>query len=192
MSTNTQSRMTLFDGAGEHDKRVTPELLDILGLPYTYNDSEFIPLTERELGFMHIGEGFQLGTPPGESSAAFCRIPRMILDNGMKILNLSDDDYITPIESDRQEDLDRNYRVGRVIYKEIAESFGVEIVEEETSPFNRRSSYFLDVYIPLHVFDFIGTAEELRSYFAQRKYLSCPHAKAFKLKNQPVEIREAL
>lgn len=162
--------LILFDACGDMDKSVTPELLKSLNLAYSGSDKDFLPLTARELSFMHFGDGFEL------ADGAYCRYPRMYLNEGFKVLNLSDDDHYQLSEGKlRSKQFNHNFCVAKKVYAEIAQAFGVKLILEHDN-----TTYFVDVYIPIHVFDFLQSKEDFVSYFKQKKYLTCSHARLFK------------
>lgn len=169
--------IALFDAAADCDTNVNIELLEQHNLKYSYHSSgDFCPLTERELSLLHYGEGFKL------SGGASTRFNRMFLIQGEKVINISDDDYMTSeCDSERVESFHSNAAASTKVYKEIANAFGVEF--HWTCDVNQQlghTEYFADIYIPVKVFDFIKDDVEFANYFLERKYLTCIHAKQFK------------
>lgn len=153
------------------DKSVTPELLKSLNQEYSGSGKDFLPLTARELSFMHFGDGFEL------ADGAYCRFPRMYLNEGIKVFNLSDDDHYQLSEGNlRSKQFDHNFCVAKKVYAEIAQAFGVRLILEHDD----NTTYFVDVNTPMHVFDFLQSKEDFVVYFKQKKYLTCSHARLFK------------
>lgn len=167
----TIEKIVLFDGSADFDARITPQVMTKLKLEFSNYGEKFSPLTEREHDFMHYGVGFSL------ASGAYCRIPRMYLINGVKVFNLSDDDYYDSAEDQvRLEQFTNNSSAAKAIYTEIALAFGVDLLFE----YEPGREYWADIYIPMFVFDFLKTGEDFASYFEERKYLTCRHARKFK------------
>jgi hypothetical protein len=166
--TKVEEIIELFSGCGEHDPCVTEGFMVKRNLDYSMDKGEFSPLSQREYDFMHYGVGFTLALD------GYSRYVRMLLIDGIKHINLSDDDYSS---NDRIEQFEENATKAKVIYTEIAEAFGIELGFEYT----KDGEYIADVFIPMSLFDFIPTAKEFEKYFLERKYLECKHAKKFKV-----------
>jgi hypothetical protein len=167
-------KISLFDGTGCYEPGVSPESMDKLSLEYSHTDGQFSPLTAREISFMHEGEGFAL------ANDAYCRFPRMYLHEGVKVFNLSDDDYFDSAEDEaRLKQFNKNASTAKLMYDEISNALGLELKFEH----NANKDYWIDIYIPMSFFDFIETDEDFVAYFTERKYLKCIHAKEFKLRN---------
>jgi len=162
----------LCDGNGEWDDIVTPELAQLYDLEY--RKDTFSPLTEREESFMFYGKGMSL------ANEGWSRLPRMYLKNGVKCINISDDDtYFKEEDADRLEGFNKNFKNAKAIFSEIAQAFGVELSFDDKT----KHEYWADIYIPVSVFDFIKTAKELQEYFVERKYLTCSYAEKYKALN---------
>ena len=170
----TSKILELCDGCGSTDKLVTKELLTHYGIEFTIDNGQIEPLSDKEISFMFIGEGMDL------ANNGWSRSTHMVLINGIKCINFAMDDTYEPIESvERLVEYRNNYKIAQEVYTEISEAFGVDLefnIHEE-------NNFFADVFIPVSVFDFIESAEELQTYFVERKYLTCPHALKHKERN---------
>ncbi|MCY9864951.1 hypothetical protein OTK49_20765 [Vibrio coralliirubri] len=137
--------VTLVDAFGDiNEEEATQELLTSLGLEFTLEPS-FYPLTEQEShlagsdGILMVGGGL-------------ARLIRVVLIDGKKYVNLSDDDYYDESE-EREYDPNDNLNPTKAIMLTAATATG-GIYKDVITKFSDGSikEYEVDAYIPIEFF----------------------------------------
>ena len=157
IQTPTPKKTTmLFDSCGDHDEEVTLAFMSGHGLDFT--SDPFSPLTERETSLMCYGEGIPIGKESG-----WFRFVRMILVDGVKYIEFSDDDSTTDDSStESYERVNKNYDTAKKLFNALHERFDAVIhFDNPTFKDGKCTEYFLNGVMPLSYFDGIADGEAL-------------------------------
>lgn len=152
--------ITLVDAFGDiHDEEAAEELLIGLGLEFT-KEPKFHPLTKEE-SYFASSDGI---TMVGDGLARFIRV---VLIDGKKYVNLSDDDYYEEDET-REYDPLVNLNPTKAIMQMAATATG-GIYKDVITKFadGAIKEYEVDAYIPIEFFKQIGSDVQF-SQFLQK------------------------